>query len=42
MAMGKRKPRQEPLFVTTDQLTPSAEHLPACPGLDLIASVRVL
>jgi transposase len=26
MAMGKRKPRQESLFVTTDQLTPSAGH----------------
>jgi transposase len=26
MAMGKRKPRQEPLFITTDQLTPSAGH----------------
>jgi transposase len=26
MAMGKRKPRQESLFVTTDQLTPSADH----------------
>jgi len=26
MAMGKRKPRQESLFLTTDQLTPSAGH----------------
>ena len=26
MAMGKRKPRQESLFITTDQLTPSAGH----------------
>jgi transposase len=26
MAMGKRKPRQESLFVTTDQLAPSAGH----------------
>ena len=26
MVMGKRKPRQESLFVTTDQLTPSAGH----------------
>jgi transposase len=26
MTMGKRKPRQESLFVTTDQLTPSAGH----------------
>lgn len=26
MAMGKRKPRQESLFVTTDQLMPSAGH----------------
>lgn len=26
MAMGKRKPRQDSLFVTTDQLTPSAGH----------------
>jgi IS5 family transposase len=26
MAMGKRKPRQESLFVTTDRLTPSAGH----------------
>jgi transposase len=26
MAMGKRKQRQESLFVTTDQLTPSAGH----------------
>jgi transposase len=26
MAMGKRKPRQEALFITTDQLTPSAGH----------------
>ena len=26
MAMGKRKPRQESLFVTPDQLTPSAGH----------------
>ena len=26
MAMGKRKSRQESLFVTTDQLTPSAGH----------------
>jgi transposase len=26
MAMGKRKPRQESLFVTADQLTPSAGH----------------
>lgn len=26
MAMGKRKARQESLFVTTDQLTPSAGH----------------
>lgn len=26
MAMGKRKSRQEPLFVTTDHLTPSAGH----------------
>jgi len=26
MAMGKRKPRQESLFVSTDQLTPSAGH----------------
>jgi transposase len=26
MAMGKRKPRQESLFVTTDQLTPSSGH----------------
>lgn len=26
MAMGKRKPRQESLFVITDQLTPSAGH----------------
>jgi transposase len=26
MAMGKRKPRQESLFVTTDQLAPSSGH----------------
>ena len=26
MAMGKRKPRQEPLFVAADRLTPSAGH----------------
>jgi transposase len=26
MAMGKRKPRQESLFITTDQLIPSAGH----------------
>jgi len=26
MAMGKRKPRQESLFISTDQLTPSAGH----------------
>jgi len=26
MAMGKRKPRQESLFITADQLTPSAGH----------------
>jgi IS5 family transposase len=26
MAMGKRKPRQESLFVSTDRLTPSAGH----------------
>jgi transposase len=26
MAMGKRKPRQESLFITIDQLTPSAGH----------------
>jgi transposase len=26
MAMGKRKPRQESLFITTEQLTPSAGH----------------
>ena len=26
MAMGKRKPRQESLFVSTDQLTPSSGH----------------
>src|SRR5271155_168129 len=26
MAMGKRKARQESLFITTDQLTPSAGH----------------
>lgn len=26
MAMGKRKPRQESLFITSDQLTPSAGH----------------
>jgi transposase len=26
MAMGKRKPRQESLFIPTDQLTPSAGH----------------
>jgi transposase len=26
MAMGKRKPRQESLFIATDQLTPSAGH----------------
>jgi transposase len=26
MAMGKRKPRQEPLFITTDRLVPSTGH----------------
>src|SRR5215207_2782033 len=26
MAMGKRKPRQEALFVATDQIAPSAGH----------------
>src|SRR5215208_3940790 len=26
MALGKRKPRQESLFLSTDQLTPSAGH----------------
>ena len=26
MAMGKRKPRQEPLFVAADRQTPSAGH----------------
>src|SRR6188508_3565385 len=26
MAMGKRKPRQESLFLSADQLTPSAGH----------------
>jgi hypothetical protein len=26
MAMGKRKPQQESLFITAEQLTPSADH----------------
>ncbi|CAN5466758.1 transposase [soil metagenome] len=48
MAMGKRKPRQESLFVSTDQLAPSAGHpfyqklnaLLAEAGFDLWAESR--